>query len=243
MKIAIAQIKPYKGDIQKNIEKHLLFIENASSAESDAIFFTELSLTGYEPELANDLATTPSDARLDCFQEVSDLTKIAIGVGLPTRSSHGILISMVIFQPFKARQIYSKQLLHSDELPFFKCGSEQIILSIENTRIAPAICYESLQDEHIKNVSKFGADVYLASVAKPQRGVEKAYKHYPKIAEEFSVHVLMANATGHCDNFESAGQSSIWDNNGRQVLSLNASEEGILVFDTETQDAGQILFK
>jgi apolipoprotein N-acyltransferase len=46
---------------------------------------------------------------------------------------------------------------------------EQVIIKTNDTNIAPAICYESLQPIHIENAFKLGADVYLASVAKPSK--------------------------------------------------------------------------
>lgn len=112
---------------------------------------------------------------------------------------------MVIFQPNMTRQTYSKQNLHSDEKPYYIGGSEQIILTIKEKKIALAICYESLQTEHSKNANELGADLYLASVAKSQNGIEKAKAHFPKIANEFSMPVLMSNCIGYCDNFESVG--------------------------------------
>ena len=78
MKISIAQTRPIKGDISANNDKHKILIELASSLNATSIFFSELSLTGYEPELAKDLATTQDDIRLDCFQQISDINKITI---------------------------------------------------------------------------------------------------------------------------------------------------------------------
>jgi len=57
MKICVAQTRPVKGDIQSNIENHKKFIDLAVSGGADTIIFPELSLTGYEPELAKELAT------------------------------------------------------------------------------------------------------------------------------------------------------------------------------------------
>jgi predicted amidohydrolase len=75
MKICIAQIKPIKGNISANIEAHKTFIELALTLNTEAIFFPELSLTGYEPELAKKLATNQNDNRLNIFQEISEKTK------------------------------------------------------------------------------------------------------------------------------------------------------------------------
>jgi len=44
--------------------------------------------------------------------------------------------------------------------------------------------------------------------------------------------VIMANAVGFCDNFESAGQSAVLNNQGIMLDHLEKHKEGILVFDT-----------
>jgi predicted amidohydrolase len=236
MKICVAQTRPSRGDIQKNIDTHKKMINIAVRHGAGVIVFPELSVTGYEPELAKDLAAYPDDKIFDSFQEISNTSKITIGVGMPTKSSPGIFISMLIFQPQQPRQTYSKQFLHEDEFPYFINGKGQVFLTIENIKIAPSICYESLLPEHAANASKNGAAIYIASVAKSASGVEKAFKHFPEMANKYAMTVLMANAVGPCDNFESAGKTSIWSNKGLLVGQLNDTHEGILIIDTETQE-------
>lgn len=235
MKICIAQTEPIKGNVSANIEAHKRFIEFALTLNAEAIFFPELSLTGYEPKLAKRLATNQNDTRLDIFQETSDKNKIIIGLGLPTTTESQIRISMVIFEPNKPRQTYSKQQLHTDEFPYFENGVKQVIIKTNDKNIAPAICYESLQPTHSENAFKLGADVYLASVAKPAKGVKNAYDHYPSIAKQYVLPVLMANCVGFCDNFLSVGKSAVWTKEGELVGQLDDKTEGILIFDTETE--------
>jgi predicted amidohydrolase len=236
MKLSIAQLKPVKGNISANIEKHRKLINLAVSLDAAAIFFPELSLTSYEPELAKELATNLDDRRLTLFQETSDRHTITIGVGLPTKSPAGIRISMLIFQPNQVRQTYSKQQLHSDELPYFVAGNGQLLVTVDAMSIAPAICYESLQPDHSDHACKLGAQIYLASVAKSQNGVDKAMIHYPEVAKKYAMPVLMSNSVGFCDNFMSAGQSSVWTKRGLLVDQLDQDAEGILVFDTENEE-------
>jgi predicted amidohydrolase len=236
MKICIAQTKPIKGNVSANIEVHKKIIELALALNAEAIFFPELSLTGYEPELAKKLATNQNDNRLDIFQETSDKNNIIIGLGLPTETASKIRISMIIFQPNKPRQTYSKQQLHSDEFPYFENGFGQVIIKTNIKNIAPAICYESLQQTHSENAFKLGANVYLASVAKPENGIEKAFKHFPAVAKQYAIPVLMSNCVGFCANFLSAGKSSVWTKKGELVGQLDSTTEGILLFDTETEE-------
>jgi len=235
MKISVAQTKPIKGNIAANIATHKKLITLAVAHNADAIFFPELSVTSYEPALANDLATDPNDKRFDDFQQISDTNTITIGLGVPTKVNAGIQISMLIFQPYQPRQTYSKQQLHADEFPYFVNGEKQIIITVDNKKIAPAICYESLQPDHSDNANSIGAEIYVASVAKSQNGVEKAMKNYPEVARKFSMPVLMSNCVGYCDNFESVGKSSVWTKQGNLAGQLDDKLEGILLFDTETE--------
>ena len=57
MRLFLGQTRPIKGDIHHNIENHTKFIELAISHRADMVVFPELSITGYEPTLAKELAT------------------------------------------------------------------------------------------------------------------------------------------------------------------------------------------
>src|SRR5262245_12341761 len=103
MKIALAQTRPFKGDIQKNIEAHKQFIRMAHSMGAEMVVFPELSITGYEPSLAKELSTHIDDARFDSFQLMSDEWRVIIGVGMPLKAEEGEMIGLVFFQPHQHR--------------------------------------------------------------------------------------------------------------------------------------------
>ena len=235
MKICVVQTRPVSGDIQSNINNHKKLIELAISHRADTIIFPELSLTGYEPQLAKELATDQNDSRFDDFQKISDTKQITIGVGVPTRNNTGICISMILFQPHKARQTYSKKYIHPDEEGFFISGQSSVGL-IGNTNIAPAICYELSVPEHAENAFKSGANIYIASVAKFVKGIDRAIERLSEIANKYSMTVLMSNCIGQSDGQECAGKTSIWNSQGTLVGQLNDTNEGILIIDTDTQE-------
>jgi predicted amidohydrolase len=237
MRIAVAQMQSFAGDFSNNIRKHVSLIEEAAAKKARIIFFPELSLTGYEPRLAKDLASTKDDPRFDVFQIISDSKTISICVGMPIKATSGIEIGMIIFGPDVPRKTYSKQLLHEDEFPYFVPGKEDVLIQIDGIRIAPAICYESLQIEHAEKAIKNRASIYVASVAKSSNGVAKALKHYPDLAKRMSIPVLMANNLGPSDDFVGKGQSSVWDMNGNRLAQLGETDEGILIFDLLAQSA------
>lgn len=210
MRIALPQTNPTSGNMPANIKDHLDWIEQAVAQKADLNVFPELSLTGYEPKLSNALATTQDDPRFVVFQEMSDAHDVTICLGAPTRQKHGLCISMIIFQSSVSPKTYSKQLLHSDELPYFTPGTEQLMFVVKGIKVAPAICYESLQPAHAQNASDLGAQLYIASVAKSKSGIEEASAYYLKIAETLGMSVAMVNCLGKCDQFESAGGTGLW---------------------------------
>ncbi|MEI7076375.1 carbon-nitrogen hydrolase family protein [Pectobacterium versatile] len=234
MKICIAQIASVAGHVDENVKRHQDMIITAAQNAVDIIVFPELSLSGYEPSLAEGLALPSEEIKFDAFQSMSDECHISIALGYPVKFSDGIKITMIIFQPEKEMLFYSKQLLHPDEMPFFKQGKQQTTLSVEGKVVVPAICYEFLQPAHALEAAKLEADHYAASVAKSANGVVQAYAHYPVIARKHGMFVLMANAVGKADNFICTGQSAIWDREGKLLIQANATQEALLILDTET---------
>lgn len=235
MRIGLAQTKAVRGDIQANIENHIHFIQRAIQLNTGLVIFPELSITGYEPDMAQELSTRIEDEIFNPFQEFSDTHDIIIGVGMPLKTTDGVTISMLIFQPHQSRLEYSKQILHPDELPYFKSGSQQPSLSIQKKRIALGICYETLQREHLTKAKENNAEIYIASVSKPDRGTDRAYLHFPVVAKEFKMTILMVNSVGFCDNFHSNGRSSIWDSEGQLIGELDNANEGLLIYDTDIE--------
>lgn len=207
---------------------------------ADTVIFPELSITGYEPELAKELATNQDDSRLDDFQKIANIKQITIGVGVPTKNNAGICISMVLFQPHKGRQTYSKRYIQPDEEEFFVSGQDSIGLIGNKNNIAIAICYELSVSEHSDSAFRSGAEVYVASVAKSVNGFEKAFESLSEIACRYSMTVLMSNCLGQCDNFEIAGKTSAWNNKGLLIGQLDDTNEGIIVIDTDTQKQHKI---
>jgi predicted amidohydrolase len=248
MILTVAQTHPHKGSTLKNIKQHKRLIDIAISYNADTIIFPELSLTGYEPELAKTLAMTADDSQLDCFQDISDDKNITIGVGIPlntdgtSRNSRegGISISMVIFKPHKSRQVYSKKYLHSSEMPFF-IGGENETTFIEGTKTALAICYELSVPQHAEDAFKNGAEYYIASVVEDT--IDKAIGKLSATAAKYKMTVLMANAVGQTGAYLCDGKSSVWDNEGKLLGQLDTTHEGVLVFNTETKKIVRVRLK
>jgi predicted amidohydrolase len=242
MKLALAQIQSVADDIENNIRKHEQFVHQAVSLGADLVVFPELSITGYEPKLAKELATEKGDKRLDGLQGLSTEFNIIIAAGAPIKTGGGVQISMIIFQPAAPRLAYSKQHLHTDEEPYFVSGPDDLLLSVRGLNLTPAICYESLLQQHAEKAYQNGAGIYMASVAKAEKGIAKAFQHYPKIAAKYGMTILMVNSIGPSDDFIGAGQSAVWNTKGELIVTMPENEEGILLYDTVSDSATKHFF-
>ena len=236
MRVAIAQIEAIKGNVEKNIENHLKWIKQAIQNNADMLVFPELSVTGYEPDLAENLATNQDDTRLDDIQNLSDRNGIAIGVGLPTKDESDMFVSMIIFQPHKERITYSKQYLYPPEESIFKAGKNPLVLNFETEVVSPAICYEISNKAHCEFAKRNKATLYIASVLSSINGIDADMKKLSDIAKHNNLVTFMANYVGESGGYKCAGKSSVWDTTGKLIGQLDSETEGILIYDTETKE-------
>ena len=236
MRVAIAQIEAIKGNVEKNIENHLKWIKQAILNNADMLVFPELSVTGYEPDLAENLATNQDDTRLDEIQNLSDRNGITIGVGLPTKYESDVFVSMIIFQPHKERITYSKQYLYPPEESIFKAGKNPLVLNFETEVVSPAICYEISNKAHCEFAKRNKATIYIASVLSSINGIDADMEKLSDIAKHNNLVTFMANYVGESGGYICAGKSSVWDTTGELIGQLDCETEGILIYDTETKE-------
>lgn len=232
MKICAAQTEPVKGDIQANIKQHLDLIDLALKKEAELIIFPELSISGYEPTLAQELATRSEDIRFDVFQRKSDQNNIVISIGAPIINGDKVSIGMTIFRPNEARKSYLKKYLYHTEEDSFIRGESFTNLMVKDSNIGLAICYEISVPEHQKVAFENGAEIYVAGVVESVERIDPAIEKMAKTASKYSTPVLMANCVGISGGYNCAGKSSIWNVKGELMGQLNTTESGVLIYDT-----------
>ncbi|HDS1734668.1 carbon-nitrogen hydrolase family protein [Pseudomonas sp. BP8] len=241
MKLCAVQMASDKGNLTGNLRRHLECIEHAAQLGARLVVFPELSLSGYEPTLARELAQPADSSLLDPVQALCDRHGISVALGLPVSAADGVQIGMSVLRPGAPRLAYAKQRLHADELPFFVAGNQPLVFAAAQRRIAPAICYESMFLEHAEQARQLGADVYLVSVAKTTKGIREGFEHYPQVAKRLGIPVLMANCVGPADTFVGAGSSACWDEHGQLLACLDEHSEGLVVLDTASMSAEVVL--
>ncbi len=241
MQIAVAQISSNKGNIALNTSKHLQIIHLIKGVEAKAIFFPELSITGYEPTLVENLNFRIDDPSLSKFKSAAKKFNLLIGIGVPLHSASAPQIGQVMFHSDGSSTHYAKKYLHPDEISFFAVGRVSPMVTLENLNLGLAICYEISREEHMEDIISQGADIIIAPVAKSLEGVTAAHSRLSAIAKKHNTPVLMSNCVGPSDNFLAAGQSAVWGPDGQLLQILGEKEEGVLILNTEKNSCEKIV--
>ena len=226
--MAVAQTASTRGDIEGNVETHVRFAETAARRGARIVVFPELSLTGYEPDIAASHALTPDDPRLHTLRSTAEEHTITIVAGAPYRSPEGLHIAAFAFQPEGAR-VYTKHHLHHGEEAFFVPGVMGLQIGIDGERVSFAICADTTHPTHAEAAARGGATVYAAGVFITPTGIEVDSNQLRGYARSHQMVVLMANYAAPSGGFPTAGRSAIWDSEGETVIQATGTGEALLL--------------
>lgn len=231
MKIAIAQTIPVKGEVAQNTQQHLELIEKAGEHQADLILFPELSLTGYEPELASSLAfSSVEDTRLAVLKEAAQQYDLIVVIGLPYQSRQGVHIASFIIFPDQSIETYTKQFLHGGEADYFVPNTQHNpLLALKGEKIAFAICADITHPAHAQNACDAEATLYLAGVFITPGGYTPDVQMLQQYARQHQMTIFMANFGAPSGKFEAAGKSAAWSTQGNLLGTLSEKGCGVLI--------------
>jgi predicted amidohydrolase len=227
--IAAAQIASVRGDIRANVAAHLEFVRHAVTAGVDLVVFPELSLTGYELDLARTLQLTETDAELEPFRRLARQRRIHMLVGAPLASGgEKPYLAAFLIGP-ESSVCYAKIHVHASETPFFAAGNRTRVVSIAGVPIGVAICADTSDPTHAASISRGAAELYAASVMKTQAEFPAHARRLRQYAIDHGMAVLTANYAGSSGGSESAGRSTIWDELGRVVAQAPSNAKALVI--------------
>jgi predicted amidohydrolase len=229
-KIAAAQIPSVRGDLEANIATHAAAIAQAASRQVSVLIFPELSLTGYEPHLARDLAMTPQDDRLAPLVALARRHAIAAVVGAPLEhSADKPALGAIVLGADGSVRTYCKMHLGTSERPWFSPGERPFLLSALGHKVGLAICADTSQPSHPQAYADLGADIYAA-------GVFLNHEWYPtdapRLADYAARHkmlTLLANHAASTGTYTSVGKSTLWSPDGAVLAQAESDETALLI--------------
>ncbi|MGE8149766.1 carbon-nitrogen hydrolase family protein [Pseudomonas vancouverensis] len=229
--IAAAQSTAIAGDLAGNIARHQHFMKSAAEQGVELLVFPELSLTGYERELAGELAVSPHDSVLQPLRDVARETGVTAVVGMPIRRSDDapVLIGALVLAADGSLAVYSKRHLHPGEEVAFAPGNGGDPLIIGSDTVALAVCADFSHASHAAAAATSGANVYAAGVLITPNGYAADTALLQGYAVEHGMVVLMANHGGVTGGWASAGGSAIWAPDGSLIAQAAGTGDVIVI--------------
>lgn len=242
--IAAIQSISVKGDIAENAEHHVRLARVAAEHGAMFVLFPELSLTGYELAIADEIAIGCDDPRLNDLRMLAKESNITIVVGAPIVADSGHLqIAALTFRPNGDLCVYTKQHLHSGETEVFTPGDGGELVDLHGTKLALAVCADTLQASHAEQAARNGASVYAASVLITDNGYKADTGLLKQYAESHQMAVVMANHGATTGGWKSAGRSAIWDDVGNLIVAASGDGECIVMAERKNGNwHGRVLY-
>jgi predicted amidohydrolase len=243
LSITLAQINTVLGDVQRNLDKHLAYIDQAHASGSDLILFPELSLTGY---VLQDLASTVACRPLPddpCFCHLIEASrKIDIVAGFVHEDVRNrFYIASAYLSGGEVVHVHHKVYLPTygmfDESRFFAWGDSVEAFDTRFGRAGMLICEDFWHASPPYLLWLDGADLFLFTSASPGRGlnsepilesarwVNHILRAYSSLYTSFVVH---SNRVGYEDGLNFWGGAAVYDPNGQLVAQAAYHEEEML---------------
>jgi predicted amidohydrolase len=231
-RIAAAQVPSIRGEIGRNIETHIAAVKAAAAMGVSVLVFPELSLTGYEPELAATQALAVDDTRLSPLSDLAQRYRMHLVVGTPLVNGNGKPgLGAILFGPDGTRQTYAKMHLGGTERNYFAPGDKPLMFASHGQKVGLSICADSSAPSHPETYASLGATVYAAGVF---LNAEWYASDAPRLAGYASRHrllVVMANHAASVGTYTSVGRSAVWSPDG-DLLAQASGDEDVLVIAT-----------
>lgn len=243
MKLALAQINPHVGNIERNTKKIIEYIQRAEQQHADLTIFPEMCLTGYPPK---DLLLKKKfiEANINAFKNIFPYCKKTTAIiGFVDQRDGNLYNAAAIINNQKLLKVYHKIHLPNydvfDEKRYFGAGSEPVIITINGTKIGVNICEDIWMDNGPTTIQcEQGAQLIINISASPFHA-GKAYVREELLsrrAKENKCPILYLNLVGGQDDLIFDGRSYLFDTEGQIVLKAKSFEEDFIIYDCKNLD-------
>ena len=245
-RLAVAQIAPVLGDVDKNLAIHEKMAQEAMAQSANLLVFPELSLTGYFlKDQVTSVALTEQAPALETLRRLSQRVAMVVGF-VEEAAGHRFHNAAVYLEGGEIRHIHRKVYLPTygifDEQRYLAAGGHIRAFDTALGRMAILIC-EDLWHPAAAGIAAWdGAQIILCPSASPGRGLgqaepfqntgtwERVIRAYGDL---FTCFVVYANRVGYEDGACFWGGSEVVGPTGQSLAKAPYLEEALLVTEVE----------
>ncbi len=237
LSLALAQLNPTVGAIEKNMELLSRAYQKAQSAQADLLVTAELLTTGYPPE---DLVLKPAfqEAVEDAVHRFAQTTKgseTGVLLGTPWRVDERLYNAAVLIFDGDVQDVVLKRHLPNygvfDELRVFSAGRENHCVSFKGHTLGVMICEDMWFEDVAADLKFLNAEMLITLNGSPFEA-DKPSTRYDLARErvaETGVPLVYVNQVGGQDELVFDGASFVMNEKGECVCLLRHWVEDIEV--------------
>ena len=246
MRVALAQVNPYVGDLEGNVERCLAAIETARKENAALIVLPEMAIPGCPPRdilFDSSFSAAVFEATADLARRAGEGPPVVVGTlttsGKHTPNHPGLYNAAVLLSGGEVRLAAAKRLLPTHDVFYeprwFVAGSAQPPITVADRRVG-VLLDDDLWDEGHEihppaDLLNAGADLLICLAASPyhrkimaQRLDHARRPHNP---------LIYVNLCGGNDELIFDGRSFAVDQHGDITAQLNAFDEDIQIVDLD----------
>ncbi len=248
MRLAMAQMSMV-GDMDRNFNKTLQFMDLADEHKADLLFYPEVQLTPFFPQfrkrdvggalnkVPDEFAIALNDKRIGQMCERCSEYGFYASPNFYVRHN-GKHYDMSLWLTPKGRVKGKAKMVHIANAPGFYetdyyAPSEEGFLVFDmpehNAKVGIVICYDRHMPESIRTCAAKGADIIIIPAANVSTEPLDMFELELKVqAFQNNVFVAMCNRVGVEGDAEFVGQSMVIDPNGKTIVKADDSQQFVV---------------
>ena len=241
-RLAVAQIAPTLGDLEKNLTLHEKMARQAIEQSANLLVFPELSLTGYFlKDQVPSVALRADSPLLQRFRELSSQVAMVLGF-VEEAPDHRFYNAAAYLEGGEIRHIHRKVYLPTygifDEARYLAAGDRVRAFDTALGRMAILICEDLWHPAAPAIAAWDGAEILICPSASPGRGLGQAEPFQNAATWERTLrtcgdlltsYVVYANRVGYEDGACFWGGSEVVTPGGETLAKARYLEEDLLL--------------
>ncbi len=234
MKIALAQMRCYPGEVVRNGRAILERIPIAAESGCDVVVFPEMSDTGYHmPTIVKTAGTWEGGVYADIAGAAAE-QKITVIAGLSERVGDDIYNSLAVIGPdgqlvAKYRKIHLITAEPVCEQNYIRPGDAATVCDVAGFKVGLMTCYDIRFPELARKLALAGAEVLVVPAAFPLPRIGHWEILAAARAIENQVYLAAVNRVGDDCGLTFGGSSRLLDPHGTILGSASTVDESLIV--------------
>ena len=254
MRIALAQLNPTIGALEKNLEKVKKYYYLALENSADLVVFTELALIGYPPRDLLNYKSFIEQERALIISELMPLTDqpgTPILIGATHRQGDRLFNAALLLEKGEIKSIHLKTLLPFfdvfDETRYFSRFTDRKIEMIDSLPAAITVCEDIWNDldyfpapiydlDPLEGLFDQGARLLINLSASPYHMGKHALREdmLPFLAKKYNTAIIYLNQLGANDELIFDGSSLVYNDRGELLYRASDVEEELIFVETDS---------